>query len=114
MPLENKVGGERERKAKKGLSKAHTVEAFKNLQRAVKVSLATAGISDNVPDALDAALTALHSFDELGRGTATVSSTYIKSNQTQVTASNPVYFLKGNTKRGCFSWVHFRANSMLF
>ena len=94
--------GERERKAKKGLSKANTEEAFNNPQRAVNVSLATVVSSDDGVDALAAALAALHAFYELGRSPTTVSSTYIKSHQVQETAANPAYFLKGNIK-GCVS-----------
>lgn len=47
--------GERERKAKKGLSKANTEEAFNNPQRAVNVSLATVVSSDDGVDTLAAA-----------------------------------------------------------
>lgn len=90
--------GERERKAKKGLSKANTEEAFNNPQRAVNVSLATVVSSDDGVDTLATALAAPHTFYELGRGPTTVSSTYIKSHQVLEIAANPVYFLKGNIK----------------
>lgn len=90
--------GERERKAKKGLSKANTEEAFNNPQRAVNVSLATAVSSDDGVDTLATALAAPHTFYELGRGPTTVSSTYIKSHQVLEIAANSVYFLKGNIK----------------
>lgn len=78
------------------------------------MSLATVVSSDDVLDAVAAALSAPHAFCELGRGTTTVSSTNIKSHQAQVTAANPVYFLKRNIKGGVFGWVHFQANSTLF
>ena len=47
--------GERERKAKKGLSKANTEEAFNNPQRVVNVSLAIAVSSDDGVDTLTTA-----------------------------------------------------------
>lgn len=60
-----KTKWERERKAKKGLSKANTEEAFNNPQRAVNVSLATVVSSDDGVDTLATALAALHTFYEL-------------------------------------------------
>ena len=108
MPLENKVGGERDRKAKKGLSKANTVKAFNNLQRAVNVGLATAVFSEDGLDARAVALTALQAFHELGRGTTTVSSNYIKRQQASVPAANPVYFIKRNIKGAVSAGCIFR------
>lgn len=100
--------GERERKAKKGLSKANTEEAFNNPQRVVNVSLAIAVSSDDGVDTLTTALAAPHTFYELGRGPTTVSSTYIKSHQVLEIAANPVYFLKGNIKGHALDGCIFR------
>lgn len=106
--------GDRERKAKKGLSKANTAEAFNNLWRAVNISLATVVLSDKVLDALASAITAPDAFYELGRSTTIVTFNLHQKSQTQVTAINLVYFLKGNVKSGVSVECIFRQISKHF
>lgn len=108
VPLENKVG--RERKAKKGLSKANTVEAFNNLWRAVNMSLATVVLSDKVLDALVSAVTAPDAFYELGRGTTIVTFSLHQKSPDSSDCCQPCVLSKGEHKRGCSSWLHFQAN----
>lgn len=99
---------ERKRQAKKGLSKANTVEAFNNLWRVVNISLATVFLLNKVLDALASAVTAPDA--ELERGTTIVTFNLHSKTPDSSDCHQPRVLSKGEQKRGCFSWVHFQAN----